>query len=486
MANGLDIAGIGIVNWMFKNNNEPFSIRTKCYYVDTAKVRLLSPQRLFSKSNGVTGTFVAEEEHATLTLNDRKLKIAYHDRSFLPISYASSNSFISNQQVNLCIMDDTNQNLTPSQKLLLKWHYRFGHKNLPYLQNLFKQLPEVFSQNNFTSASRCTTPLCEICQYCKAHRKKLQGKTAKINPNSEGALKRTHLRAGDSVSVEHFESRLRGRTYTSFGKGINDKYVGGCIFVDHMSGRLKVEHQLGFSSTETIRAKQSFEKDALDHGVIVSDYMADNGVFRANAFVKHIHQQNQKIRYCGVNAHHQNGVAERSIRTVSEMSRSLLLHSSMKWKDGIDSSLWPMAVDYAVYIYNNLPTSSGLSPNDLFTGARSPAHKLKDIHVWGCPVYVLDPSLQQGKKILDGNPVLVKAYSWASALHIQVMFLLFLILRQVTYHRNIISSSTMTSAQYLPVLQTIPLLAFGRSSALKILIVSNWTIQNDTFYPTIG
>jgi len=122
---------------------------------------------------------------------------------------------------------------------------------------------------------------------------------------SEGALKRTHLRAGDSVSVDHFESRLHGRNYTSFGRGITDKYVGGCIFVDHMSGRIKVEHQLGFSSSETIRAKQSFEKDALDYGVIVSDYLADNGVFRANAFVKHINDQNQKIRYCGVNAHHQ-------------------------------------------------------------------------------------------------------------------------------------------------------------------------------------
>ena len=127
--------------------------------------------------------------------------------------------------------------------------------------------------------------------------------------------------------------------------------------------------------------------------------MTDNGIFKANAFVKHIHESNQKIRYCGVNAHHQNGVAERAIRTVSEISRALLLNASFKWKEGVYSSLWPMVVDYANFIYNNLLNESGVSPNDLYTGSSSPPHKLKGMHMWGCPVYVLDPKLQQGQKL---------------------------------------------------------------------------------------
>jgi len=63
-----------------------------------------------------------------------------------------------------------------------------------------------------------------------------------------------------------------------------------------------------------------------------------------------------------------------------------------------------MAVDYAVYIYNNLPNTDGISPNDLFTGTNSSPQKLKDMHVWGCPVYVLDPTLQQGKKLPRWQP----------------------------------------------------------------------------------
>ena len=114
--------------------------------------------------------------------------------------------------------------------------------------------------------------------------------------------------------------------------------------MDHMSSYLHVEHQLGFSSSETIRAKQNFEKMALDYGVIVASYHANNGTFKANEFVAHIHEHNQKIQYCGVNVHHKNAVAERSIRTVSECARALLLHSALHWKTGIDSSLWSLAV----------------------------------------------------------------------------------------------------------------------------------------------
>mgnify|MGYP001362369755 FL=1 len=60
------------------------------------------------------------------------------------------------------------------------------------------------------------------------------------------------------------------------------------IFVDHMSSYLHVEHQLGFSAVESIRAKQNFEQFALDSGVVVQKYLADNGAFKAKDFVQHI------------------------------------------------------------------------------------------------------------------------------------------------------------------------------------------------------
>jgi hypothetical protein len=172
---------------------------------------------------------------------------------------------------------------------------------------------------------------------------------------------------------------------------------------------------LGFSAVKTIRAKQEFEQMAghsswrnkwlaIHQGVVVESYLTDSGAFTANAFVKQIREHEQRIRYCGANAHHKNRVAERAVQSVSNMARAMLLHLSAHWKNGIDSSLWPMAVTYATYLYNHLPNASGLCPADLFTGSTVPRHRLQDIHVWGCPVYTLDPILQAGKKFPRWEP----------------------------------------------------------------------------------
>jgi hypothetical protein len=127
------------------------------------------------------------------------------------------------------------------------------------------------------------------------------------------------------------------------------------------------EHQVGFSAVETIRAKQSYERLCMDNGVVVQDYLTDSGAFKANNFFSHIHETQQLLRYCGTNAHHQNGVAERAIQFISNMARAMILHSSIHWKDGIDTSIWPMAVTYTTHIYNNTP-NNGVSPNGHFHG----------------------------------------------------------------------------------------------------------------------
>ena len=58
-----------------------------------------------------------------------------------------------------------------------------------------------------------------------------------------------------------------------------------------------------------------------------------------------------------------------------------------------------MSVNYAAYIFNHMSNEKCIVPIDVFTGTQAPRHKLFDIHTWGCPVCVLDPTLQEGKKI---------------------------------------------------------------------------------------
>ena len=351
IAQGLRIEGMGPVTWTFRNSDgSEVSIRSNCYYVPAAQVCLISPQRLFNQARGVGGTFAGNENEFTLPFdNSPKLTIEYDEQNHLPIGYATTGTpppLTVNPQANLVLLNKGYQNPTAGQKLLLQCHYRFGHLNLPRVQSILRYFP--FDILKFASSGKCdiTTLRCDICQFAKSHRHPTHRSRTTVNSERDGSLTAEHLGPGACVSVDHFESRVLGRTLDSYGKASSSQYKGGCIFVDHGSGNLHVEHQLGFSAIETIRAKQNYEKMSLDSGVTVQSYLADSGAFKANAFFSHIRNSGQRIQYCGTDAYHQNG----SIRTVSNMARALILHAATHWPNGIDSCLWPIAVTHAVHI----------------------------------------------------------------------------------------------------------------------------------------
>ena len=76
--------------------------------------------------------------------------------------------------------------------------------------------------------------------------------------------------------------------------------------------------QASTGAEETIEAKQAFERFAAQHGVTIKHYRSDNGIFHARVFTDELKSCGQSITYCGVNAHHQNGVIERCIRDISD------------------------------------------------------------------------------------------------------------------------------------------------------------------------
>jgi hypothetical protein len=343
----------------------------------------------------VFGRYEGDEDTFNLYLNNHPpITVEYDDRSSLPIGYAHTGT-VPEPQVNVALINE-NQNLSEGQTLLLEWHNRFDHLNFPRVQQVLHHVP--FIAEKFGPNLRCDTPKCHTCEIAKAKVRARKSTLQTKVTERDGALTSGHVKVGARVSVDHFESRLQGRTYDSYGKPSSTKSVGGALFVDHASDMIHCEHQVGFSAVETIRAKQSYERLCMDNGVVVQDYLTDSGALKANKFVSDIQETQQLLRYCGTNAHHQNGVAERAIQSISNMARAMILHSSMHWKDGIDASLWHMAVTYATHIYNNTP-NNGVSPMDIFTGSTIPRHRLMDTHVWGCPVYILDPKVQQGQKL---------------------------------------------------------------------------------------
>jgi hypothetical protein len=112
----------------------------------------------------------------------------------------------------------------------------------------------------------------------------------------------------------------------------------------------------------------------------------------------------QGLSLSGVGAHHQNAVAERSIGIVFSLARTMILHAKLRWPKAVSPKLWPMAVKHAEHLVNHIPGYNNVCPMDLVLGSMTPRERLRDLHVWGAPAYVLDPKLQDGKKIPKWEP----------------------------------------------------------------------------------
>ena len=113
-----------------------------------------------------------------------------------------------------------------------------------------------------------------------------------------------------------------------------------------------------FTLNETLLAKASFERHANEGGVNIESYRADNGRFADSGCQQAVKDCNQKITYCAVGAHHQNGIVERRIKELTLISRALLLHAKRHWPDYVTTMMWPFALKEASYRLNLLSLRS--------------------------------------------------------------------------------------------------------------------------------
>ena len=104
-----------------------------------------------------------------------------------------------------------------------------------------------------------------------------------------------------------------------------------------------------------------------------------------------IHQAHQTITFCGIGAHHQNGIAKCCICDITESACTSLLHAAHQWPKTTTANLWPQALKHATNIYNALPhAGKPSSPLSLFSRTQVQLN-IKHFHPFGCPVYVSKP-----------------------------------------------------------------------------------------------
>ncbi len=274
--------------------------------------------------------------------------------------------------------------LTPSQQLLA-WHLRLGHMPFGVLKNAAKLglLPKALQH--------AENPMCPSCLYG------MQARTPWRFRNSQSEIKPVS-NPGDCVSIDQLISPLPGFVAQNTGRLTRQRYNVATVFVDHASRLGYVHIQNDSSAEQTIAAKRAFERYAQTLGVVIKHYHCDNGIFKARDFLEEVYASRQTISFCGVNAHHQNGVAEHRIRTLTESARTQLQHAIHHNPKSVTVHLWPYALRHASYLFNQLPrVDQDRSPLAIFSDSTvlpNPKH----LHPFGCPVCVLADKLQRGSQ----------------------------------------------------------------------------------------
>lgn len=284
---------------------------------------------------------------------------------------------------------------SPKQLEYQSWHHRLGHLSHSQMQDLVKQgkLPKQFLT--------CKAPVCPACLFAK------QVKRSWRHKNSSGH----HLRSlaqpfpGSLTFADQMISTTPGLIAQSTGKLTNRRFRAATVFVDSYSDFTYVHLQEDLTMDSTLDSKLAYEKCALSFGVQVQGYHADNGRFADTAWKESCDKLRQRFSYCGVGAHHQNGVVERRIRDLSSSARAALLHAIHLWPDGVSKNLWPYALRYACLLRNRVRLKDGSTPEALFSRTKQQSSvNLSQFHPFGCPAYVLDDRLQGDNKIPRWEP----------------------------------------------------------------------------------
>jgi hypothetical protein len=285
------------------------------------------------------------------------------------------------------ILSAVDQKTSRHQKELLSHHYRLKHLPFKDLQRLAKKgvIPKYLE--------KVKVPLCYSCMMGKQTKRPWRGKGKK----SVHHIRKPHESfPGANTSTDQMISPFGGLIPQLKGRLMRAKYYAATIFVDHYTDYTYVHLMRDTTADATIEAKNSYEHLLQTFGHKVLAYHADNGRFAETEYVQDVKDKAQNITYCGVGSHHQNGIAERRIRSLGEDARTMLAHGQHLWPEVVTKSLWAFAYKAACRSRNKFKLDEdGLSPEEKMSGVRS-KQDIRHEHPLFCPVFALDKGLQGG------------------------------------------------------------------------------------------
>ena len=165
------------------------------------------------------------------------------------------------------------------------------------------------------------------CQFGQAHRRPWR-----IKGKKSGSIRTPDQKEpGDGIYVDQIVPAQPGLIPQMSVLLTNQRLWGATTFVDHVSDYVYVHLMLDLSLAEKLLAKEAMEKVMAQAGQTVTHYHTNNGHFADNGFVDAVNTKSRKLTFCGVGAHHQNGIIEKKNKILTTGARTLLLHGIRMW-----------------------------------------------------------------------------------------------------------------------------------------------------------
>ena len=251
----------------------------------------MSPQAYFQEHG--CGQCIINAHCILLTLTDgSELQFPHNTCNNLPMMLSSEQSSVGLSLSDALLLQDghtapsymtivskTNQNLTQSQNELLTWHWKLGHTNVPWIQDLChdamtdscKILPTKCDGTSTcnTSKIKCAAYLLGKQTHCG-----VGANSTPVKPESDGVLKANNLHPWHHVSLDQFQSTLQGHLPHTKGKEHKkDHYNGGTLFIDHASRSIYMVNHVSLHAGETLQAWGEFESLLMTLGSLSNNTM---------------------------------------------------------------------------------------------------------------------------------------------------------------------------------------------------------------------
>jgi hypothetical protein len=287
-------------------------------------------------SEGVTSGNVMVEASNLSSEKEKESKTKMQTTRMGPLTFDLNPQLEVDKHVFLSTADD--------QAELMQWHYHLGHLACSKLKQLAlnSEIPQRLAKVKPSAYAGCL--------FDAMTRVPWKGQETSSNHQVFVATK-----VGQCVSIDQLISMQEGFITQLKGSLTKKQYTAARVFVDQYSKLKYIHLRTNLTSEETTDAKRAFEHFTKQHSVRILHYYCNNGRFTDNTFKNRCSAKGQRLTFCGVNAHFQNGIGEKDIHNLCNSTRKQLLHAQQQWPATIHLALWPYALRNAVYLHNTLP-----------------------------------------------------------------------------------------------------------------------------------